>query len=304
MDYVKKTIKMPSADKTHTLRGVIYLPANGAKGIFQLVHGMREHIGRYDSFMSTLAQNGYIVAGLDNLGHGNSVNDKSELGFIANKKGYDLLAEDVYKFGCKLKGNNKGLPLILMGHSMGSFIVRLAAAKHPDFIDKLIVCGTGGPNKMAPVGLFLSSVLGLFKGKRGYSNLLKKMAFGSYNKGFEGRHSYEWLTSDQEEIAKHKADTLCHFDFTISAMHDLVSLSYLVNKPKYIKRLNSEMPILLISGSLDPVGEKSKGVNKVYVNHKKYGKNIEMKLYENCRHEIHNDTCKEEMMADILEFIK
>ena len=153
MNYKKTNIKMPSADKVHTLKGVIYLPEGQPKGVFHLVHGMTEHIGRYDWFMSTLAQNGYIVAGFDNLGHGRTVNDKSEFGFIAKKKGYELLALDVHNFGDKLRKNHKGLPFILMGHSMGSFIVRLSAAKYPEGIDKLIVCGTGGPNPLAGAGL-------------------------------------------------------------------------------------------------------------------------------------------------------
>ncbi|MBR0467023.1 MAG: alpha/beta fold hydrolase [Clostridia bacterium] len=304
MDFTKTTIKMPSSDKIHTLKGVIYLPNGTHKGVFHLVHGMTEHIGRYDWFMSTLAQNGYIVAGYDNLGHGHSVNNDSELGFIAKKKGYKLLAEDVYLFGEKLRKNNKGLPFILMGHSMGSFIVRLAAALHPEGIDKLIICGTGGPNPMAPIGLLLADILALFKGKKAFSPLLDNMAFGKYNDGFEGRHDYEWLTKDQDIIEKHKDDKYCHFNFSISAMHDLVKLNYLTNKPKYIKKLRDDMPIFLVSGSDDPVGDKGKGVNKVYVNYKKYGKDVKMKIYENCRHEIHNDTCKDEMIEDLLEFMK
>ena len=304
MEFKKTTIKMPSSDNIHTLRGVIYIPQGEAKGIFHLVHGMREHIGRYDGFMSTLAENGYIVAGYDNLGHGASVNNDSELGFIAEKKGYNLLAEDVYNFGKKLRKNNKGLPFILMGHSMGSFIVRLAAAKHPEGIDKLIICGTGGPNPASAAGLLLCDIIGFFKGKRSYSKFIYNMAFGKYNDGFEGRHNYEWLTKDQEEIEKHRVDPLCHFKFSVGGMHDLVKLNSLTNKSRYIKMLNPDMPILLISGSEDPVGEKGKGVEKVYVNYKKYGKNVTKKIYENCRHEIHNDTCRDEMMADILEFIK
>ena len=303
MTYTKTEIKAPSSDGIHTLRGYIYIPDGIPKGIFHIVHGMTEHIGRYDFLMKYYAEQGYIVAGYDNLGHGRTVR-RSDLGFIAPKKGYKYLVDDVHIFGEKLRKNHKGLPYILMGHSMGSFIVRLAAEKYPEDIDKLIICGSGGPNPLAPFGLILIDLLIPFKGKRGYSKKISKMVFGSYNKGFNEVSHSAWLSKDDEYKEKRLTDPYCNFHFTLSAMHDLIKLNYLSNLGKWYKNYKKDLPTLIISGEKDPVGEHGKGITKVYDRLiSKGAKDITFKLYKDCRHEIHNDTCREEVEADILSFI-
>ena len=159
MTYTKKTFGCLSSDGTHTLRGVIYLPDGEAKEYFQIVHGMTEYIGRYDRIMSDLASEGYICFGYDHLGHGMTANDDSELGYIAKKRGWEHLCKDVALFSDAVKKEvGLDLPYFLMGHSMGSFIVRLAAEKYVT-PDKLIVMGTGGANPAAGAGLALISLI-------------------------------------------------------------------------------------------------------------------------------------------------
>ena len=291
-----------SSDKIHTLKGVVYLPAGTPQGIFHLVHGMTEYIGRYDALLSLIASAGYVACGFDNLGHGKTASE-NERGFIAEKDGYNYLIDDVKLFGDAVKKDYPGLPYYLMGHSMGSFIVRLAAEKYGDGIDKLIICGTGGPNPAAPAGLLLCDIISLFKGKRGYSSFIENMAFGAYNKRFPGGGKYEWLTKDEEIKKKYAEDPLCTFRFTLSALHDLVKLNSLCNKPGWFKNMRKDLPILLISGADDPVGDYGKGVTAVYDKLLKAGCDADIRLYENCRHEIHNDTCREESAQDILKFI-
>lgn len=304
MTFTKKNVKMPSSDGVHTLRGMIFVPDGEIKGIVHVVHGMTEHIKRYTPLFTALAENGFIAAGYDNLGHGETANDDSELGFIANKKGYRFLVDDVGAFGEKLRKNHKGIPYILMGHSMGSFIARLAAEKFGKNTDRLIICGTGGPNKAAPFGLLVADAAMLIKGKKGYSDLIENLAFGAYNKGFEGNSKYDWLTKDTDIIEIYKNDKFCTFRFTVSAMHDLVKLNFLANRCGWFKHLRKDMPVLMISGDKDPVGAHGKGVTAVYKKLLKTGHGaVTLKLYENCRHEILNDTCKETVIADILEFI-
>ena len=291
-----------SSDKIHTLKGVLYLPEGTPKGIFHLVHGMTEYIGRYDGFLSSLAGKGYIVCGFDNLGHGETAL-KEELGFISEKDGYKYLIDDVMIFGKSVRKDYPDLPYYLMGHSMGSFIVRLSAEKHSSEIDKLIICGTGGPNPAAGVGIAICDILTLTKGAHGYSKFIENMAFGSYNKRFKGGGKYEWLTKDEKVKTDYAADPLCTFHFTISALKDLVKLNKLCNRNDWFKNMRKDLPILLISGAEDPVGDYGKGVSTVYKGLKQNGCNVKFKLYENCRHEIHNDTCRDEMLNDILEFI-
>ena len=142
-----------SSDRIHELKGVIYLPQGTPKAFLHVVHGMTEHIGRYDGFMREMAAEGYIVFGYDNLGHGKTARNKQELGYIAKKDGWKRLANDVAVFSAAVKSEyGKTLPYYLMGHSMGSFIVR-TAAKDYCMPDKLIIMGTGGKQAASGVGL-------------------------------------------------------------------------------------------------------------------------------------------------------
>ena len=291
-----------SSDGVHTLNGRIYMPGGEPKGIFHLVHGMTEYIGRYDALLSLVAAAGYIACGFDNLGHGETA-AADERGFIAEKDGYRFLIDDVIRFSRVVRQDYPDLPYFLMGHSMGSFIVRLTALEYGEEIDKLIICGTGGPNPAATAGLALCDLLMLIKGKRAYSDFIENMAFGSYNKRFPGEGKYGWLTKDEAVKSAYAADPLCTFRFTLSALHDLVKLNALCNKAVWFKGMRKDLPILLISGSEDPVGNYGKGVTAVYEKLKSAGCNVSMRLYEDCRHEIHNDTCREESAQDILKFI-
>ncbi len=296
---------VPSSDGIHQLKGVVYKPTGEIKGLFHLVHGMTEYIGRYDALLCHLADEGYLAFGYDHLGHGKTADNDDELGFIAHKDGWRLLVQDVSAFENAVRKEYPNLPLVLMGHSMGSFIVRLAVEEMETKPDKLIICGTGGPNPASPAGLMLSKIIRLFCGEKHVSPLIEKMAFGSYNKQFEGNTPHDWLTKDRNVIAAYEKDRFCTFHFTVSAMHDLISLNYFANKSAWFKNFPCDLPVLLIAGDMDPVGNYGKGVTAVYDRLKAQGvRSVELKLYENCRHEIHNDTCREEVFEKISAFCK
>ena len=293
-----------SSDNKNTLSGVLYLPEGEIRGIFHLVHGMTEYIGRYEPLFESLANEGYICCGFDNLGHGNTAKEE-DLGFIASKNGWDYMVRDVKLFADSVKADYPNLPYILMGHSMGSFITRIAVSRYSDLADKYVCCGTAGRNPVAGMGLLLCNTIKLFRGERAVSPLLDNIAFGAYNKRFDGDTEYEWLTKDREIINKYINDKYCTFPFTVSAMHDLIKLIKIANSKKCFAATKNDLPLLIIAGDMDPVGNYGKGIIEVYNNYKKHGNtNVAMKLYENCRHEIHNDTCKEQMIKDILEFIE
>lgn len=303
MSYEIKSIEVQSTDNIHTLKGLIYIPEGEIKGIFHLVHGMCEYIGRYAHIFATLAERGYVCCGYDNLGHGKTARDENELGFIAHRDGWKYLVRDVKAFEDAVKKIYPDIPLCLMGHSMGSFIARIAAENYGDRIEKFIICGTGGPNPAAPFGLLATDIMRLLNGEKHKSKLVNKLAFGAYNKRFEGDSEFEWITTDREVINKYAADKYCNFKFTVSAMHDLVKLNQLANRPAWFKNIRKDLPILLISGSDDPVGAYGKGVTRVYNKLKAAGvKDVTLKLYNGCRHEIHNDSCKNQVINDISEF--
>ena len=296
--------KVPSCNGKNMLAGKVYLPSGNIKGYFHIVHGMTEYIGRYDKFMKLLAENGYIAFGYDHLGHGHTVNDDSELGFIAEKNGDDLLARDVKVFADAMREEYGDHPYYLMGHSMGSFVVRMATQKYTT-PDKLIIMGTGGPKGIVVFGLYLSAIIQKIKGPKYYSNLVKFLAFGSYNARCpksEGPHA--WLTTDEKIRDKYHNDKLCTFELTISAMHDIISLTYKVNRNEWFKAVAKKMPILLISGEDDVVGDYGKGVRICEKKLKENGADVTMKLYKGYRHEILNDSSFDMTVKDILNFIE
>lgn len=305
MSYEIKKIEVLSTDNIHTLKGLIYIPDGQIKGIFHIVHGMCEYIERYSHVFSVLADEGYVLCGYDNLGHGKTARDDGELGFIAHKDGWKYLVNDVKAFEDAIKKLYPDKPLYLMGHSMGSFISRIAVENYGDGIEKFIICGTGGPNRAAPFGLLATDIIRILFGEKHKSNFVNKLAFGAYNKRFEGASDFEWITNDRDIITKYEADKYCNFKFSVSAMHDLVKLNQLSNRPAWFKSIRKDMPILIISGSDDPVGSYGNGVTKVYERLKAAGvRDVTLKLYKECRHEIHNDNCKDEVIKDIIEFIK
>lgn len=304
MSYEIKAIEVQSTDNIHTLKGIIYIPDGEIKGIFHLVHGMCEYIERYAHVFAALSERGYVCCGYDNLGHGKTARDLNELGFIAHRDGWKYLVKDVKAFEDAVKKMYPDKPLYLMGHSMGSFIARIAAENYGDEIEKFIICGTGGPNPAAPLGLLATDIIGLLRGEKHRSKLVNKLAFGAYNKRFDGDSDFEWITKDRDVITKYEADKFCNFKFTVSAMHDLVKLNQLANRPAWFRNMPKALPVLLISGSDDPVGDYGKGVTKVYERLKAAGvKDVTLKLYDGCRHEIHNDTCKDEVIKDIADFL-
>ena len=306
MSYTKKEFLCPSSDGIHTLSGVIYLPEGEAKAYFHIVHGMTEHIGRYDRIMSDLAAEGYICFGYDNLGHGKTARDESEFGYIAKKKGWDLLARDVKVFSDAVKTEiGLDLPYCLMGHSMGSFITRVAVERYVT-PDRFVIMGTGGPNPAAGAGLALISLIKLFKGDRHISTFIDKVAFGTYNSRFEGDSDFcekSWLTTDQSIREKYLEDGYCTFKFTVSAMGDLMRLLKLSNRGAWFKNL-PDIPLLIVSGEDDPVGGFGKGIRTVEKKLLKAGKNVKCLIYKGARHEILNDFTYDTVKNDIISFIR
>ncbi len=294
-----------SSDGVHTLKGVVYLPGGEAKGYFHIVHGMTEHIARYDRIMTDLTEAGYICFGYDHLGHGCTAADDSELGFIAHKNGDDLLCRDVKVFSDAVMAQYGKLPYFLMGHSMGSFITRLAAEKHVT-PDKYIIMGTGGKNPLAGIGLAVIALIKAFRGERYISDLVQNLAFGSYNDHFGGGTAEDpspWLTRDEEVRRRYYADPFCTFRFTVSAMGDLIRLNKNSNRKAWYGKLPKGLPILLLSGSEDPVGDYGKGVTQVCEDLQKTGHNARAVLYPDARHEILNDGTYEQVRTDILTFL-
>ena len=323
MEIIKERFSAPSCDGKHTLSGVVIRPrSEEIKGYYQIVHGMTEHIARYERIMTDLAMEGWLCFGHDHLGHGGTVDNDSELGDIGSAEindgidtvileGWELLVQDVRVFFNAVFERYSGAygedkPYVLMGHSMGSFIVREAAVETV-CPDKLIIMGTGGSNPAAGAGLAIIGLIKAIKGEKHISPLVEKLAFGSYNKRFGGGTPEDpspWLTRDEDERKRYYADKYCTFKFTVSAMGDLIKVMKRVNSPGWYDSLSTSVPILLLSGEEDPVGNYGRGVKEVEAKLLEQGINVSSSLYPEARHEILNDSTYEDVKRDILEFCR
>ncbi len=306
MNYNRTETRFRSSDGKNTVYAEIYAPKDvPAKGVVQLVHGMIDYTGRYKELADFLTANGYIFAGHHHLGHGRTAASHDDLGFIAERDGDKLLVEDVRLMNKYLKDVFPTLPIYLLGHSMGSFISRMYAVKYPETIDGFIIHGTGGANPLVGAGKALAGLIKLMRGPRSRSSLITGMAFGSYNKRYPAEEGHNaWLTRDGETVKDRDTNEFTSFEFTVSAYIDLFNLLSGCNSKKWYKNYPKKLPTLIMSGTMDPVGNYGKGPEEVYKALIKEGAlKLEMNLYDGARHELFNETNRQEVFEDILEWL-
>ena len=273
------------------------------KGIISIVHGMAEHSDRYKEIAQYLCSHGYAVFMHDHAGHGKSVNNIEDLGFFGKDEGNEKIVDDVKAVTEIAKKEFPALPVILWGHSMGSFVTRRFIAKYPDVALGAVICGTSGANPAAGAGIAVAKAVAFLLGARHRSALLDTMAFGTYNKKFSGNTGFEWLSVNEDNISTYVADKLCGYKFTTYGFKDLFALLQSVSAKSWYEAVPSDMPLYLIAGDMDPVGNYGKGVNEVYNKLKESGhKNVALKLYKGLRHEIHNEACRNDVLDDIITF--
>ena len=270
------------------------------KGIVQIAHGMCEYKERYLDFINNLNQNGYIVIIHDHRGHGKSVLNENDLGYFYND-GASAIVEDIYLLSKYIKNRFNDLPLYLLGHSMGSLIVRNYIQKYDYEIDGLIICGSPSYNKLTKVGKVVCKLFMVVKDERYCSKLMQKMFFGAFNKRFDKQN--EWICSDRNIVDAYNQDPLCTFIFTINGFYNLLTLMQRTYQPIDYS-INSELPILFISGRDDPclINEKA---FKQAVNHIKNNgyKDVNVILFDKMRHEILNEQNKQEVYNSIINFL-
>ena len=296
-----------SADGHSRVHYCVWTPEGVAPlGIIQLSHGMCEYVMRYDAWARRFCEAGFIFCGNDHLGHGNTAPDEAGLGFTAPRGGDAMLVEDVHTLTAMMRAEHPALPIILYGHSMGSFVARAYLTKYGDEIAAAIISGTGGPEAPAGLARHIAHLVAALRGDHHRSKLLTALAFGSYNKRFkEEKSTLSWLTRDEETRKGYGADVFCRYTFTAAGYDTLFSLLASVSRRDWAERVPKHLPMLLISGDADPVGNYGKGVKKVYDRLLAAGcTRTEIKLYEGARHEPHHETNRDEVFADLIHFIK
>ena len=306
MKAIKNEITFKSVSGLADIHALSFIPEDrgSVRFVIQIAHGMAEHKERYIKFAEKLCDNGFAVFINDHIGHGESVSDESELGYFGARDGWKSFIGDCKRLMEFAKAEFPGVPYIFFGHSMGSFISRSFSAKYASELKGAIFCGTAGPNPAAGIGAAVASLIGKFKGSHHRSKFIDNLAFGAYNKRFEGRTSFDWLTRDNDEVDKYIADDLCGFLFTAFGYRDMFNLLSSVSTADWFSSYPKDLPVLMISGSEDPVGDYSKGVNTVFDKLKAAGKdNVTLHLYDGARHEILNESaCFEKVCADIIDW--
>lgn len=304
----KQYTKIPSRDGIHKLNVVIWKPqdSNKIKAVLQISHGMIEFIERYDDFAQYLVQNGYVVVGHDHLGHGSTVNSQDEWGYFAKKNASHTVVEDVRLVTCKIKEIFPNTKCILLGHSMGSFIARRYLMTYGNELDAAIIMGTGSQPKITVLGgKLIVKIWKLIYGDKHRSKFLCNVMFGTYNKNIiNSSTGKEWLTKD-EEICKNLCNEPgCNFLFTLNGYQMILETLGFIQKKNNINKIPKKLPIFIASGKDDPVGNYGKGVKHVYNEYNKAGiKDISIRLYDNDRHEILNETDRQMVYKDILEWL-
>ena len=287
----------------------IYTPKlRSAKGVVQLAHGMLDHVGRYKHLAEYLTGEGYILAGNHHLGHGKSASAYEDLGYFADKDGVATLVKDMHTFNRYLRELFPTLPLVIMGHSMGSFLARLFVNQYPHSMSGVIIHGTSGPNPFLPAASAIAATISFFKGSRHRSALLKKLAFGSYNNKFPKSEGDDaWISRDLDELKARGEDKWTSFLFTTGGYRDLFKMIREVNRDSWFAYYPKELSTLIMSGDMDPVGAYGKGPDYVYKHLLIAGcKSVSLKMYEGARHELVNEIpeCRQAVFADIVSWLE
>ena len=302
----RETIHFPSADTTHTIAAYVYtMPDVPVHAVLQLSHGMCEYIRRYEPMARFYAAHGIALAGNDHLGHGESA-APGEYGHYGEPGGRYYLLQDLHRMNEHLHQEFPGLPVFLYGHSMGSFYARWYAERWPETIAGLIISGTAGPQLLYRVGQGIATVLAAVRGPRTVSPFMVRANMGGYCKRIPGAKSPNaWLTRDEAVVRAYDADPLCAFPFTLGSYREMLAAIHHVNRARWARSVDKNLPVLLISGAEDPVGGYGEGVRKVWAMLGDAGiKDLTCEIFEGARHELHNEWNREEVFDYVLHWLE
>lgn len=298
----------PSKDGNTEIHTMEWKPEGEVKAVLQICHGMMEYIRRYDEFAQYLCDRGYYVVGNDHLGHGKSVQAKTEYGFFNEKYGNACVLGDIHTLRMRSEKKYPDVPYYMMGHSMGSSLLRQYIQMYGNGLDGAILMGVVTDHKKAELlaGKRLCRLMAVFRGWHYRSRLVDKMAIGSYNKKFKAaRTKADWITSDQERLDAYAEDPLCSFMFTVNAYYSMFAGMIAMQRKESVYMIPKGLPILFVSGGDDPVGDFGRGVRKIYEKYRDAGiQDVSLRLYPGDRHEILNETDREQVYADLFDWLE
>lgn len=297
----------PSSDGRTEIYFTAWIPEGEVRAVLQIVHGMQEYIERYEEFAEVMAGQGFVVVGHDHLGHGRSMRNSQDLGYFAKKRSAEILIRDTAYLMHITKEDWPDRPYVLLGHSMGSFLVRRMMMEYPNAADLVIVMGTGWQKPLLlKSGHMLAAVLTVLRGGRYRSRFVHQLGAGGYGKKIEGaRTDCDWLSRDEAVVDAYRADPFSYYVFPVGGYLALTDMISWVQDKQHRNRGRADLPVLLISGAEDPVGDNGQGVRRTAEFLRRSGfERVQVKLYEGARHEILNELDRREVYADIAQWIE
>lgn len=298
--------RFPSSDGTHTCFAQEWVPQGEPRAVVQVVHGVAEHVGRYDNVAQFLAQRGYLVCGEDHLGHGRTVED-GRYGSFAPTGGWQLVVSDVNALRLLEREKRPDLPYVMLGHSMGSFLTRTYLIQYPGTVDAAVLSGTGQePGIAVALGKLLAGLECRRLGWEGVSPAVDFLSLGAYNRKFKpNRTKADWISRDEAQVDAYLADPLCRYPSSVSMFRDMMGGLQYIAKRENLARMNPNTPIFFLSGDQDPVGGMGAGVRKVYRMFQHAGcRDLTLKLYPGGRHEMFHETNQQEVLSDLLAWLE
>lgn len=290
------------SDDNHSIPIYLWEPQGSPNTVIQVFHGLGEHSARYDRFARSAMQRGYAVCAHNHRGHGP---ESGDIGFFAATNGWDLLVSDGHAVTEFLQQKFSGVPIVLLGHSMGSYIAQSYAMRFGDELTALILSASTWPSRAQ---LFVARLLARFEswrhGVRGTSPLLDKMGFGDFNKKFEpARTELDWLSRDPDEVDAYVADPLCGGPYSTGLWLDLLGGLLGISKNTALREISLSLPILITGGADDPVGGEA-GMKKLAARYATTSHDqLDTRIYPGGRHEMLNETNRDEFSNDLLGWI-
>lgn len=273
--------------------------------VVQIAHGMGEHAGRYARLARALVDAGYDVYANDHRGHGRTAASETDLGVFAEKDGWNRLVGDCARLSKRIRDENSGVPLVLLGHSMGSAAAQHYMTEHAENVSAVVLSGSTSFDAMAGM---IDVVRGEAErlGHRGKSELLDSATFGAFNGAFDpARTDFDWLSRDDAEVDAYVDDPLCGFTVSAQALLEMLEAAVAFSSPEQIARIPGTLPIHLISGELDPVHGGMTGLEALTQRYADAGlEKVTSKYYAGARHELFNETNRDEVTADLLAWLK
>ncbi len=281
--------------------------SEGLKGVVQIAHGMAETAARYERFAKVLVEAGFGVYANDHRGHGKSAISVDKQGILAKSDGFNWMVKDVHKLTEIIKKENPGMPVFLFGHSMGSFVSQRYLELYGNELKGAVLSGSNGRQGVfLKVARFIAKLECNKSGRDVPSMKLNQMSFGNFNDSFKpARTEFDWLSRDHAEVDKYIADPYCGAIFPAGFFYDFLGGLIELEKPANVAQVPKDLPLYLFAGARDPVGKAGAGVKKLYETYRSHGiKSIQIKLYEDGRHEMLNELNRDEVMRDTVKWLE